>query len=371
MEIYYGLLVLVGIWTVLYLRYQQARMIFALLVTAVFIYISATRYKVGYDYGAYASMYQHHTSLPFDQLADLRPEKGFVFINFLLGILTKDYRLFFLMTSVLIIGGVFWYFWRKSAFEPISVFVFLVFGYYYISMNFVRQFLAAVIVLGSFHYWKQKDWLVYSVIIFLAMSFHLSAVMMFPAYYFLRLPLRKTTIAVTLIIASLLYMLSIPILTLLTSYMYTEYSPLSHPEMNQGIPFHYVISFLIVFILAYPQRRALYQQNPDSQWYLASLYWILLIEMLALKHAVLSRFILYFLIPGMCLLIPELIVLYRKRWFEHRKSAQTDHQIVYYAISILLLAATLGYHHYLLKENYNGVVPYQHYWERSENNLAG
>lgn len=336
--------------------YERKELLFTFFAFIILTYFSMNRFKIGYDYGPYATMYHKYAIMFIEQLYTHTHEKGYAVLNHMLGFFTMNYKLLFSVTSVFCVGGVCWYLYKKSSMVWISIFLFFVLGFYYMSYNFIRQFMAAVIMLGAFRYVQKKDFLRYLLFVFLAGSFHLSAFIMIPFYVLLQIPLKKRVLVLYVLFAIVFFMYSEPIFSVITDYVYKSYDPLTNKEMTKGIPIQYVLPFILVFIGAYPLRKELYVQNPENKFYLNALFFILVFEFIALKHGLISRFILLFMIPAMCVLIPNVLIVYKQKFFEDEKKHRVGYLLV-----ILLFVLSIANHQYLMLDNYNGVVPYQTY----------
>jgi len=87
-----------------------------------------------------------------------------------------------LITNVLIV----FVFYNYSRMIEISLYVYITGGLFLVSMNGIRQVLAAAIAFTAINYLLKGNWFKYSLIVLLAASFHLSALVLIPIYLLVR-----------------------------------------------------------------------------------------------------------------------------------------------------------------------------------------
>lgn len=98
-----------------------------------------------------------------------------------------------LITNVLIVIVLYNY----SRMIEISLYVYITGGLFLVSMNGIRQVLAAAIAFTAINYLLKGKWFKYFLIVFLASTFHLSALILIPIYFLVRFKAwSKTTIIV-------------------------------------------------------------------------------------------------------------------------------------------------------------------------------
>src|SRR5690625_72798 len=101
-----------------------------------------------------------------------------------------------LITNVLIIIVLYNY----SRMIELSLYVYITSGLFLVSMNGIRQMIAAAIAFTAINYLIKGNWFKYSIIILLAASFHLSALILLPIYFLVRFKAwSKTTIIVIIL----------------------------------------------------------------------------------------------------------------------------------------------------------------------------
>lgn len=151
------------------------------LFTVLFL-LSAFRDGVGTDYLHYQYLFNSYLTGTDGEWQSVEP--GFQLIFKVTSIFSNDSRLFFVLTSFLILCCFFIAFLKYSRSVLLSVFLFITLYYYFNSLNGVRQFLAMALVLCfSTRSLAERNFLKYLISIIFASLFHMSALFMLPAYF--------------------------------------------------------------------------------------------------------------------------------------------------------------------------------------------
>ena len=106
----------------------------------------------------------------------------------------------------------------------LSVFCFMTFGLFFNSMNFMRQMIAACILLLAMRFIRKKQLLPYLIVVVFASTFHISALLMIPFYFILRLKLTGRLLIVYSFVTVLLFAFSKTILDCFNNYIYKDYT---------------------------------------------------------------------------------------------------------------------------------------------------
>ena len=140
--------------------------------------VSALRYQVGADWPIYDA-YFHSINTGGKAFTEI----GFVLLNKFVYLFSHDVVALTLVVSVLIGIFVFKAIFDQSVNAPISILMYVILSFYFISMNEIRQSLAIAIFLYAFKYICQRKPLHYFLLIALATSIHLSALVFIPVYF--------------------------------------------------------------------------------------------------------------------------------------------------------------------------------------------
>lgn len=143
--------------------------ILCILSAVPFILISVLRYDVGTDY-----MYRYVPN--YNQMAEgkIVPnlEIGFkLLIQFCL-LFTKDYQILFVITSIITISLFMFTIHKYSKNKLLSVAIFFLGGFFFQSLNILRQYMAIGIIFFTYRYLLEKKYWVFFLGILLALLIH-------------------------------------------------------------------------------------------------------------------------------------------------------------------------------------------------------
>lgn len=134
-----------------------------------FFVVSAIRYDVGTDYlFRYAPDYiKMGQGIKVQNL-----EIGYKVIVWLCLLITKDYAIIFLVTSAIIIGLTFYTIYKESPYPVLSVIIYFGAGFFFHSLNLMRQYLAISVLLFSYRYLVDKKYLIFIICAIIACLLH-------------------------------------------------------------------------------------------------------------------------------------------------------------------------------------------------------
>ncbi|EOU1983770.1 EpsG family protein, partial [Clostridium perfringens] len=151
-------------------------------------FISAIRFGIGTDYFMYKDIYEYaiHGATTSEIISWYDVEPGWAFLNRILGMLSKDTQVIFIVTSFIFIFCIYKAIsdFKDDISVGMSIFIFLAIAYIP-SFNVVRQYLAIGILMLSFKYIKDKKLIKFLTIVILASFFHYTALIFLPMYYLL------------------------------------------------------------------------------------------------------------------------------------------------------------------------------------------
>lgn len=189
------------------------------------ILVSGFRYKVGTDYFQYAEIY---TVFAPDAIISESEEPGFMWLCKFLNGFSKDPQLMFLVsaiiTNILIVLTLKKY---STKFE-LSMFLYITTFTYYSTMNGVRQWIAGSITFIAFRYLEERKFAKYLIMILLASTIHLSAIIMVPIYFIVN---RETFSKKNLIMI---------LIFILAAFFYDKFSVIFFGAISDSKYAHYV-----------------------------------------------------------------------------------------------------------------------------------
>lgn len=326
--------------------------------TVLFI-MSAIRSSVGYDYNLYASWFVDAISSTTDEIMLKKVEKGYLIPIKLISDVTNDYQVLFIITAFIIIAAITLYIYFNSEKPWLSFFCFLTFGLFFNSMDFMRQMIAAVIILLAFRYLKANRFLPYLVLVLFASSFHISSLIMIPFYFILKIKLNRIVLAVYSAAAVLMYIFSWDIVSFVTEYVYKGYGNKAGPEVVVGTDPIYTVYFGIFFVAAFAVRKTLEKTDEFNNVLLNCMFFTVFFEFMGTKHAILSRFVILFFIPAITILIPRVMVIIADKAASRFIQKGKKYTAAKAAVVISTAIICCGMYGYMIHNNYNGVMPYK------------
>lgn len=324
------------------------RKFFLLIAILSLCSISGLRDFVGTDYELYSTIYYRLATTDISvSLKDYNNDLGFVLLCKLLGFISLDDRIFFIVTS-LIINLLFYNSLKRYAtpFE-LAVFLFITSYHYYTSFNIIRQYLAMAVVFWATKYLISRKFITFIVFIVLASTFHLSAIIMIPVAFIARRSFNISTILILIITTLGAYFGYESIIRFGVSSLnverYKHYiDVLTRNERSSNIIYFFVWLVLTILLVLFRKKIIVKMKNYDL---FLNLYMMSgIFQVLAWKHNYLFRLGLYFDMYGL-VIIPMLT-----RIFDKSMNA-----FVYVSIIIIYFI----YSTFLLLRGIGGILPYQ------------
>ncbi|MGF1853491.1 EpsG family protein [Vibrio satsumensis] len=138
---------------------------------------------VGVDTNEYYWIYSLSSNNPAHEYIETL-EPSFILINKMFSLFSEDASIMILFISVFVMLSVSIFIYRYSNCLFLAWLGFLSFGQFFAFHNVMRQSLAVAIVLFSVKYILNRNFLAFLLILLLAFSFHYSAIVFLPVYFF-------------------------------------------------------------------------------------------------------------------------------------------------------------------------------------------
>lgn len=319
-----------------------------LLVMGLTCWILATlRYVTGFDYRFYESAFQ--TAAVSGLNGASWSEPGYLLLNWAVSLLGGDYRAFLFVFHLLMAVLVFAWIGRYSPAPWLSVFLFFALQYFALSMNFLRQALAAAIVLWVYPFLKDRRFLPACAIILLAACFHRTALIMLPLCVVLTLPPTKCHYGLAALAASAAYFLMDPLINIAVTIV-PKYQHYLTEKYWQGNSFLYVLMPLSCFLFAIPLLRQTVREK-SSPVLVNSVFYALLIQLFITRHFILERLSIYAAMFSL-LALPAAALAPSQRISSRTRTG-------------ILIAGALIYFLFAASQGFHGVYPYHGIWERA------
>lgn len=249
---------------------------------------------------------------------------GFNVLQMLLKTISADPLILIFTTALITNLFIVMVLYKYSRLLDLSIYVYITSGLYIVSMNGIRQFLAAALIFAATRYIFNGNWLKFMMVALLACTIHQSAFILIPIYFICR---RKawTTGTFLLILFAIVLALGYNQLTdiLFSAIQDTQYGHYKDAE-QEGANVIRVAVQAVPILFAFLGRKQLREFNPQSD-YIVNLSIIgLLFMIIATQNWIFARFIIYFGLYNL-LLISWVVKAFAKRY-------QT---IIYYAVVVL------------------------------------
>ncbi|MGL6100289.1 MAG: EpsG family protein [Fusobacteriaceae bacterium] len=187
MILYYFIFITLLIFIFLKKKEKQNN-IFIIFLLGFYI-LSFMRWEVGTDWESYYNNYELNNSL-LDFYSSVHFEKGYQTLNFISKKIYDNYNFLLFIQATIIFSFIYYSLKRTSS--NLLVSLFYLYTSHFGNIFFVRQSIAVSIILFSIKYIEERKILKFYMIVFLAMSFHISALIFIPAYFIYRIKLSNS-----------------------------------------------------------------------------------------------------------------------------------------------------------------------------------
>ncbi|MCL2212276.1 MAG: EpsG family protein [Oscillospiraceae bacterium] len=170
------------------IRHTASKKTVAIVLFMLLFTLAALRAQsVGID--LYWYDYFFREALLFNNFGDVISRYGwqdisFYALNFLISRFTNNFQIYLLVTSFIPLIIFFCVFYKKSKMLWLSVIIFLGLGFFAATMNLLRQIIAMAIIAIALKYAEEKKIGKFLLCVMFAASFHLTAVVCIPMYFF-------------------------------------------------------------------------------------------------------------------------------------------------------------------------------------------
>ena len=194
---------------------EQKRLYIKIASIAIFIFFFGFRGYIFFDWSVY---YLQFYSLPdFQTLMTQDVSKwttnpGYVLLNVLCRAIVPDYHFFVFVTTCLNVFLLYRFFSKYSDNLPLSIALMLSFNGIMIFTDLMRNSISILLFLNSLQYLHNRKPLPYFALNLIGLTFHYSAIMAIPLYFFLHLRINRWLLLGVFLAANIMYFLHIPIL---------------------------------------------------------------------------------------------------------------------------------------------------------------
>lgn len=384
MAVYYVLMALIlGLAYPLCIRKPSRKkdLIYVCIVFGYLFLMSVFRYGIGNDFFTYKSVFYDFVGKESisDRFANRDFEIGYTVIMEIARLLGGDYLILNFIMALIILFPVAFVVFKYSKMPWLSCWIYLTVTFFYNSLNFTRQSLAASIVLLSYYFIKEKKhWAV--ILITLAGSlFHMSVLIFIPIYLIslIRPSAKLYTVIGTAVAA--VYIFSDKILEFFLTKVFSSYSHyLDTVFLSVGLSWKYLIVPFIFMVLGITAYFSGWKDKCPAAGVLTNfLFYNFLIWLFITKHFILERFTLpvyifiILSIPEIICYSKDIIPVSEKKNGSHFKNTTEGHsnkvlgkffkngRTVCNILTGAVLIVTVTYNDMCIHEGVHGVFPYE------------
>jgi hypothetical protein len=290
-------------WGLSPFKAKLMRGIFCLVAGFGLFAIAAVREGTGYDYNLYAQWYVDIHKTPYADLFEWDKEKGFTIPVKIIAGITRFWQPMFICIAFVVAAGIAVYIWKYSSAPHISFAAFVMTKHFAMSMNFMRQYIAAIICAYAVWCIYKKQPLRYVVLILFASAFHVSALLLLPFYFILRIRMNWIVLGLYGAVSVACYIFADRIIGFVTQYVYIGYTPDS-VHITMGLPIWYTVFAGVLFLAVFLIRKRLIEKNRFNSVLIGLMFFSFFFELMGSRISVLSRFMILFEIAPVLILIP-------------------------------------------------------------------
>lgn len=292
----------------IYIDIKKPNGLFVFLAFLSLFLVCGLRWRVGTDYGNYIDMYNINASKSFVEIL-LGGEPLFMLITWVSSRNGYHPEVMFLICAFIITGLMVLSIRDYSTMFELSMFLFITDMSYYAQFNGIRQCMAGAVIFWGFRYLIQGNFKKYLVMILIACTIHISALLFISLYFIVRLrPWSKwiMCIAGVFFISFVFFPQVMEILFHTVDGRFQGYFDLTGGYSSYGVKPMRVIVAGVPIIISFIFYKSLKRTNPNVDVLINLSVLNFLFMFIALKNVSLSRMCMY-LAPYNMLLIPEFV----------------------------------------------------------------
>lgn len=278
--------ILVFIVSYLFSYLKKYGRILSLFILVLFI---GLRFDVGTDYINYKGIYETVKYYSFNESG---VELGYYYLNKWIDSLLGQFWGVTIVQAIVVLG-LFYYSFSKYFFYSFALLIFLlnIDCGFVMTINTMRQAMAIAIVFVSIEYIKEKKLLIYSILIFIAFLFHLSAIFVWPLYFMSKIKIRGNIILAIYLVVLILSIagvwneLNLYVLSLTHYAGYVTSSFMTEVGTTSGIVIWFWRIMALLVLISY---KRISEKYPEFILYL-NIFVIFVIS----REILISNFLLY------------------------------------------------------------------------------
>lgn len=330
----YTLIILLG--AIQYFKFKdnkKAKVIYLFVCGLILLFISGWRYGIGFDYFAYANIFEKVCKSSWSELIKNRSHIGaseplFLIFAKVVSLFSTHVQALYIASTILFLVLVFGMIYKYSKVPFVSVLMFVTLNYFYSGMNLLRYTLSAVICFTAYKfllkskmdYSKENlnfktikndlifNFLPYAGIILIAGLVHKSALIMLPIYFIVKIKFNINTQILYLALTTVACIIIKPLTTFFSqkffngSYDYVENGIFTRPG-----GWYYLLIPAIILIMIIILNKKIIEKDKNNIVLINMAIYSFVIYFVASFFIFIFTRIAFFPYIFMLLLVPEII----------------------------------------------------------------
>lgn len=221
-----------------------------LFFTSLFVLLALRDLSIGFDLDEYKRIFEECYRTPFEDLGNLKLETGYIVYNKLVSLISKDYRFFLIVTAYIILWPIYKLYSQQKAFSYIALIIFINMPCFLMIFSGLRQAIATSVGILVYMAIEKKKYVLSILLILLAVSFHVSAVILVLLYPACFLKIKSKHLLFVVPVMILIYLFKTPILLAIIKLAPGNYEK-SYGEIQPTGAFGMLVLLLLFMIFSF------------------------------------------------------------------------------------------------------------------------
>lgn len=250
--IIYVYIMYIGIMSVLFLKnkYKKSAVVLLFIFIGLFLIGALRAPTVGTDLQSYIELFKNIQNTQINlNILDSRYEFGYLIYNKIINLFTNNVQIFIISSLVIMLVSYFLFINIYSNNKFLSGFLFVALGVYSFTLSGLRGAIAGCILLWSYKYLKERNFIKFAIVVIISSTFHIGAfsfiILYFVTYFSINRKFYGTFILISLGLFSCIHITTSVLLNAFTKYKYY----LGGDYLGGDIRIAAIKNFLILFVI--------------------------------------------------------------------------------------------------------------------------
>ena len=254
------LLILMIIFNVTWKQIKSTKIFYLCICVFILGIISACRYTPYGDFYNNCIVFIKTKYMSWREIISYS-EFGHQLFRKFITLFTDNPQWYYAITSFFIILSFLIFIYRYSQNIYLSVFLFVTLGLYFTAHNITAQYMAISICLYSVPYLLKRNFFKFTIIVLIAMSFHISAIIFFPIYFLSNVKFSKKVFLFYLLSIIIIQLFFSELLVLVQKFIYSEYTNESYGMDKSNILNIILPSLMFILCIFGNKKRSRVLEN--------------------------------------------------------------------------------------------------------------